>query len=75
MNHEVSAVLKARLSAKRIGQKYSRLASGKTTYFTTYPCLVNVLLKKYAANRVIAETESNITRFAQSANMSPSQML
>lgn len=66
-------MLNAHLSADGKGKKNSRLASGETKNFTTYPQVAMFLLKKYATDEVIVETESDITRSAQSSHMTPSQ--
>lgn len=45
----------------------------KMMCLNTYPQLVNFLLKKYETEEVISETESEITRFTQPAEINPSQ--
>lgn len=69
----VSAVLSARLSADNINKKHDRLASGETKNFTAYRQVINFLLKKYATDEVIAETEFDILHLAQSSHMTLSQ--
>lgn len=39
----------------------------------TYPKVVNILLKKYATEEVVKETESDITRFEEQSNVMLSQ--
>lgn len=68
-----SAVLIARPRANGTDRKYSQSVSSKTRYFTTYPHVVNFLLKQFANDEVIAETISRITCFAQPSSMTPFQ--
>lgn len=64
LNKATSAVLSARLSTERIYKKQSQSASGNTKYLATYPQIVNFLLKEYAIDEAIVESESEITRMA-----------
>lgn len=66
-----SAVLSLFLSTDNTGKKHSRSDSGKTRYFTTYPQVASFLLMEYAISKVIAETQSDITRSTHPSNMKP----
>lgn len=68
-----SAVLHAWIIAERLDKMYSCSASRKTRSFNIYPQLLNFLLKKYVTDQGIAETESDIPRFAKPSNMKPFQ--
>lgn len=50
---------------------YTRLASGKTENFATYPQEGNFLLKKYATCKGVAGKERIKTRFAQPSCITP----
>lgn len=56
-----------------IPRKNSHLASSKTRYFTIYPQVVNVLLKKYLTDKTSLEAESGIKCFLRSSSLKPSQ--
>lgn len=73
MNNTASAVLNARLSDYGTDKKLSRPARSKTRNFTTFTHIVNFLVKTYATNEAVAETESDITCFTQPSNMTLSQ--
>lgn len=72
MKTTVFAVLSARLNDQSADKENSRSASGNTRYFNTYMQVVTSSLKKFASSEVIAETESEITRFAQLSGMTTS---
>lgn len=73
VNKAASAVLNARLSVDGTGKKYSRSATGKTRYFTTYLQVANLSLKTYATDELIAKIDSDNTRFQQPSHIVPSQ--
>lgn len=73
MNRPASAVLNAWLSADSGNKNSFRKTTVKSKYLTTYPQVVIFLLEKYATDETITETESVITRFAQTVETIPAQ--
>lgn len=68
-NRNASAVLIACLSADHKCEKYSRTTNGRTRTFIIYSQLASHMLVKYVNDEVIAETESNITNFTHTSNI------
>lgn len=73
INKTAFAEVNARLSADSTGKKHSQLAISEKRYFSIYPRVVSVSLKKYATDEVIAQTKSSITSFVQPSYLTPSQ--
>lgn len=67
-----SATLNAKMTSKHKAQ--TRIPSAeKTTTLTTYPQVVNYLLRTYVLDENIIEVEDNITAFLQTPNQTSSQ--
>lgn len=52
-------------------RKSSQKVSFKARHLTSYTQVVKFLLEKYAADEIITQTDSTITRFVQLAGMNP----
>lgn len=55
------------------GTKHRQSTSCSTRYFTAYPYVDISLLKIYATDEIIIETESDIMGFVQLSHIMPSQ--
>lgn len=71
MNKTALTVRNPRLRDDNKNTKYCQSANCKRRYLTTSPRVFNFLLKKYATDEVVAETESEILLFARPTNIMP----
>lgn len=69
MTKTAFAMLDASINANDIGRSYSRSASSRMRYLAIFTPALKFSLKKYATDEIVAETESNIMRFAQPSKM------